>query len=186
MRTRSFLAPTALALAAVLGACSDDKPTPEVTEAERPFVQAMADDLVERTGVTTEDAECMAATVVQAYGIESIESASGSAENANFEELPKDEMTLAQAEDLIDDLGDCTDLSDFLADSLDAQGEDAGLSKDDIECLSEAIDDGVIKAVAPSSFTSDYDSNSPESQEAFGKLNEECPDAIANIAASGG
>lgn len=186
MRTRRSLVLLAVApLGLALGACSDDSATPEVTEAERPFVDAMAADIVESSGASAEDAECMAAMVVQAYGVEAIESTSGPAENTNFQELPKDEMTLEQAEELIDELGDCTDLDEFFAGALNSQGGDAGLSQDDIDCLAEAFDDELIDAVAPSSFTSESDSSSVASQEAFQKLNEDCPDAVAAIAASG-
>lgn len=184
MRTPRTAA-AALTLACLLGAaaCSDDSgggsAGPEVGEDEQPYVDSMAVDIEEHSRATDEEATCLAATVVAAYGVSAFEASDVDPDAASFDELPKDEMTMEEAEALIDDLGECMDLGEFFAGTLAVEGGEAGLSDDDIDCLADAFDDGdLIETVLPSSFTSEFDTFGEESNDAFAELAEKCPDAV--------
>jgi hypothetical protein len=182
MRTRSA-APALLALACLVGGagCSDDGGSagPEVSEDEQPFVDSMADDILDHSRASEDEAGCLAATTVSAYGASAFEAADVDPDAASFNELPKDEMTLEEAEALVDELGECVDLAEFFAGTLAEQGGESGLSDDDIDCLADAFDEEMLDVVLPSSFTSEFDTFSAESNDAFTELSEACPEAVA-------
>lgn len=148
--------------------CGGDGGSSKVGDAERPYVDAVAQSLREDPTMPLDDeqVECLAEQVVSAIGVDSFEESgvtpddiAGGADLSAVGALSDD-----QANEIIDAFfsGDCFDFVQVLAESFMTE-EGGGLNEEQATCVAEKfLENDAFKQAFASSLTGDQDVNPDE------------------------
>lgn len=177
-------AATACVAATALSGCSSDEPAadpPEVSAEAQPYADAISEAFQDETGVSPEQGDCMGAFIITAYGVDGFESENLPPENISVQELPRSVLFLDEAEALLDDLDTCVDLDQLVVGQIESQGAEAGMTDEDIECLTDVLDGDLARTALLTTFTAEVD-DTTASNEFFDQMMDKCPEVVDKLA----
>ena len=169
-----------------MSACGDDDGGDDVSEEERPYVDALIADAAEDEGDDMElneaQAECLAPRWVSILGVERLEAAGIDPDELADDDLDFSELGLSESdgEAMFDALEECD--VDIRESFLAGMTEESDMSDDDRQCLDEALDDDLLRRLLVTTFV-EGDDAFEQNEELMGEMFavfSECPGAATN------